>query len=87
MGILTPARSVGAASSNSTSSLVSIDLRSIPYISLGNSAVGSAVAFCPLAKLTASINFANVLILVTVAPVKSLPVVVVFTDNSNFRSR
>ena len=42
----------------------------------------SAVALVPSAKFTASINLANVLILVTVAPVKSLPVVVSFTDKS-----
>ena len=33
-------------------------------------------------KLTASINLASVLILVTVAPVKSFPVVVLFTFNN-----
>ena len=81
-GIRTPARSVGAASSNSTTSLVSADLRSIEYTSWGNSAVLSAVGLLPSAKLTASINLANVLILVTVAPVKSLPVVVSLTDKS-----
>ena len=50
LGILTPAKSVGAASSNSTTSLVSVDLRSIEYTSCGNSAVGSAVAFVPSAN-------------------------------------
>ena len=40
------------------------------------------MAFVPSAKLTASINLANVLIRVTVAPVRSLPVVVSFTDKS-----
>ena len=34
-----------------------------------------------LGKLTASINFARVLIRVTVAPVKSLPTLASFTDN------
>ena len=41
--------------------------------------MGSASAFCPLAKLAASINLARVLILVSVAPVKSFPGVVSFT--------
>ena len=36
----------------------------------------------PLAKFTASRNLANVLILVTVAPVRSLPAVVSLTDRS-----
>ena len=40
------------------------------------------MAFVPSAKLTASINLANVLILVTVAPVRSLPAVVSLTDKS-----
>ena len=40
------------------------------------------MAFVPSAKLTASINLASVLIRVTVAPVKSLPVVVSLTDKS-----
>ena len=83
MGILTPAKSVGAASSNSTVSLFSADFLSIAYISLGNSAFGSGVpsGFVFPGKFTASRNLANVLILVTVAPVKSLPVVVSFTVN------
>ena len=41
--------------------------------------MGLASEFCPLAKLTASINLANVLILVNLAPVKSFPGVVSFT--------
>ena len=82
-GALIPARSNTAANSNSTTNLFSADFLSILYISWGNSAVGSGVpnGFVPPEKFTASKYLAKVLILVTVAPVKSFPVVVWLTVN------
>ena len=69
---------VPTANSNVTVSLFSADFLSILYISCGNSAVGSGVpnGFELPEKFVASKYLAKVLILVTVAPVKSLPAVV-----------
>ena len=78
LGARIPAKSNTAANSNSTISLFSADFLSILYIYCGNSAVGSGVpkgVELP-GKFTASKYLAKVLILVTVAPVKSFPVVV-----------
>ena len=82
-GALTPARSNTAANSNSTISLFSVAFLSTVYISRLNSAVGSGVpnGLELPGKLTASRNHAIVLILVTVAPVKSLPTVTKLTDS------
>ena len=70
-GARIPAKSKTAASSKVTISLFSVALRSILYISFGNSAVGSGVpnGFVLPGKFIESKYLARVLILVTVAPV------------------
>ena len=57
LGQVIPTKSSTEASSNSTISLVSVALRSIEYISCGNSAVGSGVPYglLPPEKLAAKI--------------------------------